>query len=702
MSLAAASQSERTKSKDNLQSIRDEDVLVQDNYDNDDENIDANRFERPQNLTIQVENKKPAENIAPLQKTSTSVSKTENKTQGSRNNVQLRDATCKTASRDVEYGQVTKKKPASADRRLANEVIDNEVSHSPSRKSPPRSPSWRKHKESPPRSPTYKASPSMSPTEKYPGDLDEDPLQMSGEEVLQKALTEINKLNNRSDKLQVSAADKNRTQKSAFFFTDDDIYENSDIDLARYAAAVANDTVSLLARDRDDTFELERKPNKPAVVKPATTDSKPNKSTIQSVKSEPIITDRISNDLSPIEDVSPSVELMEQTKMLEEQQLQQQSGTGKLHSAGLSMKRYKSFDNVSGLSLNAVSTAEIEKINNKACETGEDEDYGLALNVAVKSNKKTVSKALQTDSEIADNVDSIPQKLSSSKEHKFSSNKVDSTTQTACKTESVSNSSTVTTITESTAIQADVNAISKTDKILIPRKYQTATDVKNLFDKNSQHTSSTKLGSKVSHSQQTDNNFSSLPIVKVLNTVETQTISTGSVRSLPTPMTRKEINKAKLVRNSNLQLKLPSTDKLPIRKNEQPRVVVTTSSSAGECGTKVHRVLPSISSEIIKAAKSGNKRLPSQQQKTLRVSNSVTSKTLPNVVSSTELYASVNSNATATSKTSLPLDRMERIRQRNPCMMRSNSVSPPASRKLVLPTRQVRTHIKNSLIFFFC
>lgn len=307
------------------------------------------------------------------------------------------------------------------------EAAEGASNLSPSWRSPPRSPSWmRYHRDSPPRSPTYRISPSMSPTERYPNDLDDDPMTSSGEDLTSGVgggygdydyVTNIvnpymvsrdhappSSMSSASMMSQSAPAKparasgglggvvSNSDRQVGGGYRHDNDEMTANIDLASYAAAIASNTANLLsmrdggvmASDGDGSSLLLAGLSPPSPPSPDYDDydlDEPTPKTIdtQGLRSSagrqnkmPPVADMLwspVNDLSPIIDVSPSIERLEQEDMMrghhEMLQLSPRDGEdddeNQQQATMPTIKRYYSFDNVKDLSKNEWTTAVIEK-----------------------------------------------------------------------------------------------------------------------------------------------------------------------------------------------------------------------------------------------------------------------------------------------------------------------------------------------------
>ena len=245
----------------------------------------------------------------------------------------------------------------------ADDLAAQERRRSPSRVSPragspPRSPSWLKYKESPPRSPhMIILSPTRSPTERFPHDIpfdaDDDVRadDVTRDEFTFPAMTSA-ALEDRSPYDNVhpppkparhnSSSSSSGSSRSSRSLSVDDVFDGEaaaergvELDVASFAAAIASNTAHLTNMSDSDAVT-----SQPEVLQTtyfstgdhvaeeasATIVTRPiGLQNITRQKAKPPADDwSPDNDLSPIFDVSPSVERCEHDSMLTAQRQQQQ------------------------------------------------------------------------------------------------------------------------------------------------------------------------------------------------------------------------------------------------------------------------------------------------------------------------------------------------------------------------------------------
>ena len=261
----------------------------------------------------------------------------------------------------------SRKKPSALEKVSVGDAADSDKRTSPSRRSPrspPRSPSWMRYRDGSSRSsPNRTLSPPMSPSTRYQSSLPDSTLASCGDPYDGDYFTYAgNYVHEQSlgdaavtDRVQPMPARKLNDQRSSC----DDMLEMESLDLATFAAAVANDTAHLTNLSASPTNQ-DVIPTPPEIAsngscaadilpepKPKVIDHQGNKR--QKAKPPPTDWSPVT-DLSPILDVSPSIEAIEQADMFAQHDAQTRVENRKILSAQdptQSLKRYEHFDDIS-------------------------------------------------------------------------------------------------------------------------------------------------------------------------------------------------------------------------------------------------------------------------------------------------------------------------------------------------------------------
>ena len=261
----------------------------------------------------------------------------------------------------------SRKKPSALEKVSVSDAADLDKRMSPSRRSPrspPRSPSWMRYRDGSARSsPNRTLSPPMSPSTRYQSSLpdstlascgdpyDGDCFTYSGNHVHDQSLGDAAV----SNRVQTMPARPLNDQRSSC----DDMLEMESLDLATFAAAVANDTAHLTNLSASPTNqdvvstppEIAQNGSFAADILPEPKQKVIDHQGNKRQKSKPPPTDWSPvTDLSPILDVSPSIEAIEQADMFAQHDAltrMQDRKTLSAQDATQSLKRYEHFDDIS-------------------------------------------------------------------------------------------------------------------------------------------------------------------------------------------------------------------------------------------------------------------------------------------------------------------------------------------------------------------
>ena len=261
----------------------------------------------------------------------------------------------------------SRKKPSALDKVSVSDAADSDKRTSPSRRSPrspPRSPSWMRYRDGSSRSsPNRTLSPPMSPSTRYQSSLPDSTLAYCGDPYDGDYFTYAGNYVHEQSLGDAAVTDRVQPMPARtlndHISSCDDMLEMESLDLATFAAAVANDTAHLTNLSASPTNQ-DVIPTPPEIAsngscaadilpepRPKVIDHQGNKR--QKAKPPPTDWSPVT-DLSPILDVSPSIEAIEQADMFAQHDAQTRVENRKILSAQdptQSLKRYEHFDDIS-------------------------------------------------------------------------------------------------------------------------------------------------------------------------------------------------------------------------------------------------------------------------------------------------------------------------------------------------------------------